>query len=56
MENSLRKIENLRNQIAHGGAMDTKRKEYPHLSNLPNILKNGKAAADEFLTKLGGLT
>jgi hypothetical protein len=32
--------------------MDTKRKEYPHLSNLPNILKNGNEAVDAFFALL----
>jgi CRISPR-associated Csx2 family protein len=52
MSISLQKIENLRNQIAHGGAKDRNSGEYPHLENLPTILKNGNRAADTFFALL----
>jgi hypothetical protein len=50
---SLQKIENLRNQIAHGGGRDKKTGEYPHLGNLAAVLKNGNTAADRFFALLG---
>jgi hypothetical protein len=49
---SLQDIENLRNQIAHGGGRDKKTGEYPHLGNLASVLKKGNAAADSFFALL----
>ncbi|GHS91098.1 CRISPR-associated protein [Planctomycetales bacterium] len=49
-------IENLRNGIAHGGARDRKSGSFAHIANLPKILKQGNAAADQFLLRLKKVT
>jgi CRISPR-associated Csx2 family protein len=52
MSASLKAVENLRNQIAHGGAKDRNTGEFPHITSLAMLLKKGNAAADTFFALL----
>ena len=45
----LYKLENLRNEIAHGGARDKETKQYPSPESYPRIVKKGSAAVLKLL-------
>lgn len=46
-------LENLRNQIAHGGAKNKNTKGFPMAENIPNIFDSGSRGVENFLKQAG---
>lgn len=54
MGNPLKNLERFRNQVAHGGGMDSYTKAYPQAANIPAIYENGRRGVKQLLTLLAG--